>query len=99
MMQENIKANKGSRKAKTTKKADRETSIARSKGGGRDVPRFTPEVQRWCILIALSLIVSVLLFPNMLTKPMTYNLGDVADRDIKASHDFLAVSRSLWASM
>ena len=44
---------------------------------------------RWIILIALSLIISFFLFPSILTKPKVYKLGDVAEADIKASHDFL----------
>ncbi|MGD2124516.1 MAG: HDIG domain-containing protein [Desulfobacteraceae bacterium] len=50
---------------------------------------------RWITLIAMSLIISILLFPNILTKPTTYALGDIAERDIKASHDFLIENKEL----
>ncbi len=53
------------------------------------------DTQKWCILVGLSLIVSVLLFPSILTPPKTYNLGDVADRDIKASGEFLVENSEL----
>ncbi|MDY7035251.1 MAG: HDIG domain-containing protein [Thermodesulfobacteriota bacterium] len=43
----------------------------------------------WLALPALSLIIAIFLFPNILSKPQVFNLGDVAERDIKASHDFL----------
>ncbi len=54
-----------------------------------------PEAQRWYILFGLSLILSVLLFPNILSRPKVYKLGDVADRDIKASGDFLVENNEL----
>jgi putative nucleotidyltransferase with HDIG domain len=48
---------------------------------------------RWAILILLSLVISVLLFPNILVRPTVYKVGDVAKRDIKASRDFLVENR------
>ncbi len=53
------------------------------------------DTRKWCILMGLSLIISVLLFPSILTPPKTYNLGDVADRDIKASREFLVENSEL----
>ncbi|MBU2497905.1 MAG: HDIG domain-containing protein [Proteobacteria bacterium] len=50
---------------------------------------------RWITLVALSFIISILLFPNILSKPSLYKLGDVVNRDIKASHDFLIENREL----
>lgn len=50
---------------------------------------FRPEALKWFVLIFLSLIISIILFPNLLSKPITYELGDVAERDIKASRDIL----------
>ena len=44
---------------------------------------------RWFILIFLSLSISIMLFPNILNRPVLYKLGDVAEKDIKASHDIL----------
>ena len=45
--------------------------------------------------MGLSLLISVLLFPSILTPPQTYNLGDVADRDIKANREFLVENSDL----
>jgi len=49
----------------------------------------------WIILAVLSLIVSILLFPNILSKPRIYKVGDVGERDIKASHDYLIENKEL----
>jgi len=46
-------------------------------------------------LVTLSLVISLLLFPNILSKPASYKLGDIAKRDIKASHDFLIENKAL----
>ncbi|MFC1533407.1 HD family phosphohydrolase [Thermodesulfobacteriota bacterium] len=56
---------------------------------------FRPEAQRWLILVALSLIISILLFPNILSRPKVYKLGDVAEGDIKASSDILIENKEL----
>ncbi len=56
---------------------------------------FNPDRLRWLILVALSLIIAFSLFPNILIKPKTYRLGDVAEKDIKASHDFLIENSTL----
>jgi putative nucleotidyltransferase with HDIG domain len=56
---------------------------------------FNPDRLRWLILVALSLIIAFCLFPNILTNPKTYRLGDVAEKDIKASHDFLIENKAL----
>jgi len=67
----------------------------------RRAKRLTPLLEwvrterlRWFILIALSLIISFFLFPSILTKPKVYKLGDVAEADIKASHDFLVEDKA-----
>ena len=54
-----------------------------------------PEAVRWYIILGLSLIIAVLLFPNILTVPRSYHLGDVVDRDIKASREFLIENEEL----
>ncbi len=56
---------------------------------------FTHGRMRWLILLFLSLIVSIALFPSILTKAQTYKVGDVAERDIKASKDFLIENKQL----
>jgi putative nucleotidyltransferase with HDIG domain len=48
---------------------------------------------RWAVLVFLSLVISVLLFPNILARPTIYKVGDVAKRDIKASSDFLVENK------
>jgi putative nucleotidyltransferase with HDIG domain len=51
----------------------------------------------WVILIALSLIISILLFPDILSRPKVYKLGDVAEGDIKASADILVENTAIIA--
>ncbi|MCF8067345.1 MAG: HDIG domain-containing protein [Desulfobacterales bacterium] len=43
---------------------------------------------RWLILIALTLVFAVILYPSLLIKKHTYSIGDVAERNIKSSRDF-----------
>ncbi len=57
--------------------------------------RIKPEYRKWLILIGLSIIISLLLFPSILVKPHQYVLGDVADHDIKATRDFLVENEAL----
>lgn len=75
--------------AKKTK-APKGGTIAPSRRRG-----LKPETRKWMILIGLSLVVSLLLFPDILVRPRTYVLGDVADRDIKATRDFLVENQAL----
>lgn len=56
---------------------------------------LNPKTATWIILIGLSIIVSVLLFPNILVRTPRYTLGDVADRDVKATRDFLVENEKL----
>ena len=81
-------------KGRSSARAERETAGK----GKRAIPLgnvFRPDRLKWLILVALSLIIAVSLFPNILTKPKTYRLGDVAEKDIKASHDFLIENKGL----
>ncbi|MBW1898760.1 MAG: HD family phosphohydrolase, partial [Deltaproteobacteria bacterium] len=43
----------------------------------------------WFLLISVSIIFTLILYPNLGLKRYTYRLGDVAKRDIKAPFDFL----------
>jgi cyclic-di-AMP phosphodiesterase PgpH len=79
---------KSYRKGKLPKVGDRD-KLPRAKGSGARGPWLGDEAKKWYILIGLSVIISILLFPNVLTRQHVYKLGDVADRDIKASSDFL----------
>jgi putative nucleotidyltransferase with HDIG domain len=81
-------------KGRSSARAERETAGK----GKRTIPLssvFKPDRFKWLILVGLSLIIAVSLFPNILTKPETYRLGDVAEKDIKASHDFLIENKEL----
>ena len=70
------------------------TSFGRKKR--EDAPIwFRPEAKRWYILLSLSIIISILLFPSILTPPKAHKLGDVADSDIKASRAFLVENSEL----
>ncbi|MBW1857215.1 MAG: hypothetical protein JRI42_02925, partial [Deltaproteobacteria bacterium] len=54
------------------------------------------KIQIWIYLIILSAIISLLLYPNLLVIPTKdYSIGDVANQDIKASHDFLVEDKEL----
>ena len=82
------------RRSKPQKKGERET-FPGSKYLSKKDRWFGPHVQKWAILIGLSIIVSILLFPNVLTRPRAFKLGDVADRDIKASRELLIENNEL----
>jgi hypothetical protein len=62
-------------------------------GPGKDSralgPWFGLEPRIWYILSSLSIIIAILLYPNLLISPKIYKVGDVADRNIKASHEFM----------
>jgi putative nucleotidyltransferase with HDIG domain len=55
------------------------------------------EIRPWVILVALSLFISIFLFPDILSRPKVYKLGDVVDEDIKASADILVENAALTA--
>ncbi len=80
---------------KSLKKRDRNGLGRASKGKGLPRLWLRTEAQRWYILLGLSAVVSILLFPSILTPPKGYKLGDVADRDIKASREFLVEDNRL----
>ncbi len=46
---------------------------------------------RWGLLLAVMLVFTLILYPNLIVKKHSYELGDVADRDIKAPRDFSIV--------
>ena len=50
---------------------------------------LTPERLAWIMLPFLSVIISILIFPDALIKPKKYKIGDIAEKDIKATHEFL----------
>lgn len=44
---------------------------------------------RWGILIGVTIIFTILIYPNLVIKKHAYKLGDVATKNIKAKRDFL----------
>jgi putative nucleotidyltransferase with HDIG domain len=63
---------------------------------GAQLTTYLAKYQRWIYLVILSFGISFLLFPNILRAPKVgYSLGDVANKDIKASHDFLVEDKEL----
>ena len=83
------------KRGKSIKRLERDTLHQGKKTNVREGYSVGPEVKTWCILLGLSVIISLLLFPNILTRPKIYKLGDVADRDIKASQEFLVENHDL----
>ena len=43
---------------------------------------------RWAVLFSLTILFSLILFPSLVTTKHQYDLGDVAERDIKSRRDF-----------
>jgi putative nucleotidyltransferase with HDIG domain len=54
----------------------------------------SPLWQHLLILAGLSLVLGVLVTPHYISLPVSYQVGDVADRDIKAVHDFLVTDET-----
>jgi len=50
---------------------------------------------RLLLLILMSIVISIFLFPDILERPRTYNLGDVSQEDIKATRDLLIENNEL----
>ena len=44
---------------------------------------------RWGILISVSIIFTILLYPNLVIKEQAYRVGDVARGNIKATKEYL----------
>ena len=44
---------------------------------------------RWAVMIGVTIIFTLILYPNLILIKHSYQLGDVAERDIKAPKDFL----------
>lgn len=85
-----------SAKGRQPRRADREP-MASAKGGEKDNPWLSSKATAWYMIVALSVITAVLLSPNLLTRVKVYELGDVAERDIKAKQDFLLENKELAA--
>lgn len=44
---------------------------------------------RWSILVGVTIVLTIFLYPNLVIKTHIYKLGDVAEKDVKATKDFL----------
>ncbi len=49
---------------------------------------------KWLMLALVTVIFLILLAPNLVVHQQSYDLGDIADRDIKASRDFFVEDRA-----
>ncbi len=74
---------------KPSKRAETDQHHGVKNSGGSNHYWLGLETRTWYMLFGLSIIISILIYPNILTNPKIYKLGDVADRDIKASREFL----------
>jgi putative nucleotidyltransferase with HDIG domain len=54
--------------------------------------------QRVLLLVGFSLILGVLVTPHYIVLPVNFQVGDVADHDIKAAHDFLVTDEAATQS-
>jgi len=79
---------------KPSKRVEREASVM-GKASPVKGNWYQSQILRWVLAATLSLIISILLFPNILSRPKVYSIGDVAERDIKASRDFLIKNEEL----
>ena len=48
---------------------------------------------RWLILLTVVLVFTAILYPGLVVTDFAYRIGDVAERDVKASQDFLIEDR------
>lgn len=48
---------------------------------------------RWLVMIVVILVFTAILYPGLVVTDLAYRIGDVAERDIKASRDFLIEDR------
>ncbi|MFP3869947.1 MAG: HD family phosphohydrolase [Syntrophobacteria bacterium] len=55
---------------------------------------LSPFWQRLLILVGFSLVLGVLVTPHYIVRPVRYQVGDVADHDIKAVRDFLVTDEA-----
>ena len=52
--------------------------------------RLAPQQRmRWLLLLVVIMVFTAILYPGLVVTNLTYRIGDVAERDIKASRDFL----------
>jgi putative nucleotidyltransferase with HDIG domain len=65
----------------------------KKEGKAADLKSFSKSLTekhiRWLLLVGISVLITLLLFPNLLVPVHTYKVGDIAERDIKSPKDFL----------
>ncbi|MDY6881799.1 MAG: HDIG domain-containing metalloprotein [Desulfatiglans sp.] len=86
---------KALRKNKLQRKGEKDLLTGDKKKRGVSDYWLRPVAVRSYILIGLSMIIALFLFPSILTRPDVYRLGDVAQRDVKASQEFLIEDNEL----
>jgi putative nucleotidyltransferase with HDIG domain len=58
------------------------------------IERLDPQQRiRWLIMLMVILVFTAILYPGLVVTDFAYRIGDVAERDIKASRDFLIEDR------
>jgi putative nucleotidyltransferase with HDIG domain len=77
------------------KRGEKEPVPGTRKVNGESGTRLWHEAKRWYILLGLSIVISVFLSPDIMSRPKIYGLGDVAGHDIKASREFLVENAEL----
>jgi len=75
--------------AKKGSRGDKENVRKKARIDRQRLPWLNVERLKWLLLVLMSVLFSVCLFPNILTQGPDYRIGDVAETGIKASHDFL----------
>jgi len=56
--------------------------------------RLDPQQRlRWLVMLVVILVFTAILYPGLVVTDLAYRIGDVAERDIKASRDFLIEDR------
>ena len=80
---------------KEKREPDKPKNKAKAAQGKNFIPGVLRKasVQKLLILTGFSLIVSLLITPSFLVETPFYQLGDIANRNIKAKRDFLVEDR------
>ncbi len=72
----------------------RSATLDRRDGTLPTVEGLSPLWRKVLLLAGLKLILGVLVTPHYIVLPVNYQVGDVADHDIKAGHDFLVTDEA-----
>lgn len=83
------------KRGKSSRKPERDAPAGVKQQGTPGNFWLKTENLRWVFLPILSIVISILLFPNILSKSKEYKLSDIAERDIKASRSYLIENKEL----